>query len=272
LKKQNVDKTHIIVYMDETYCHQRHSSNFTWSNPNSEQKNHVRVGSGKGLRFIILHAITEDGLLSVRGDEKNRKFTVNGVLFCSCNNEFELYSFRVALCRLRDSTLGDKVSEASPLMRLFNRIGGIKHRYININTPSHFNAATHLRINASTHQRTNASTQAHQCTTNMSMDNTIIVNSTHFHQRITQNQLISTLLRQRVNTSADQHAVTLNMSPPPRTHTDVSHCNFWENLIFFRLLRPRDSSRQRLEFSFIGQIRTHKLEYFQEQKGVVVNF
>ena len=30
LKQQNHDKTHILVYMDESYAHQRHSANYTW--------------------------------------------------------------------------------------------------------------------------------------------------------------------------------------------------------------------------------------------------
>lgn len=60
---QNVMKTHIIAYSDETYCHQRHSSNFTWYKITDKLKNLVCTGSGKGLRFIIVHAMTEWGLI-----------------------------------------------------------------------------------------------------------------------------------------------------------------------------------------------------------------
>lgn len=62
LKKQK-DGTHKIVYMDETFVHQRHSANFTWTHPTHRSKKKVRIGSGKGKRFIIVHAISDDGLL-----------------------------------------------------------------------------------------------------------------------------------------------------------------------------------------------------------------
>lgn len=62
--------THIIVYTDETYCHQRHSPNYTWFHPNHDEKNTVFTGSGKGQRLIILHAISKDGLLYSPGHER----------------------------------------------------------------------------------------------------------------------------------------------------------------------------------------------------------
>jgi len=69
LKRQESGEV-VIVYMDETYCHQNHSSNYTWYNPKLGQSNIVRVGSGKGARFIIVHAISADGLLNVSGQER----------------------------------------------------------------------------------------------------------------------------------------------------------------------------------------------------------
>lgn len=61
---------YVIVYMDETFCHQRHSSNWTWYRDTDPAKNKVRTGSGKGKRFIILHAITKHGLLCSEEDQR----------------------------------------------------------------------------------------------------------------------------------------------------------------------------------------------------------
>ena len=65
--KLEQDGTHVVVYMDESYCHQRHASGYTWSLPG---QNRVRTGGGKGLRLIIVHAITKDGLLFDPGSER----------------------------------------------------------------------------------------------------------------------------------------------------------------------------------------------------------
>ena len=56
---------YVIVFMDETFLHQRHSKNYTWFHPDHDDKNKVFCGTGKGKRLFIVHAMTKDGLLSV---------------------------------------------------------------------------------------------------------------------------------------------------------------------------------------------------------------
>ena len=58
---------HVIVYMDESYVHQRHTTGRTWGKPNERI---IRTDGGKGLRCIILHAITKQGLLYCDGDQR----------------------------------------------------------------------------------------------------------------------------------------------------------------------------------------------------------
>lgn len=90
LKLQNVDKTHVIIYMDESYVHQRHSSNYTWAAP---ADNTVYSGSGKGVRLIIVHAVSKDGLLYSEGHQRQNGMCrlcwvcvlcVCGVRVCLC--------------------------------------------------------------------------------------------------------------------------------------------------------------------------------------------
>ena len=69
LQKQNTGK-YVIVYMDESYVHDRHNKNYTWFHPDSDDKNKVFCGTGKGNRLIIVHAITKDGLLYVDGQQR----------------------------------------------------------------------------------------------------------------------------------------------------------------------------------------------------------
>lgn len=69
LEKQSTGEW-VIVYMDESYIHQRHSKAYTWFHPEHEDKNKVFCGTGKGKRLIIVHAITKDGLLYVDGQER----------------------------------------------------------------------------------------------------------------------------------------------------------------------------------------------------------
>jgi len=71
LRKQSSGK-YVIVYMDESYVHERHSKNYTWFHPNSDDKNRVFCGTGKGKRLIIVHALTKDGLLNVKGHERQQ--------------------------------------------------------------------------------------------------------------------------------------------------------------------------------------------------------
>ena len=51
--------THIIVYMDESYCHVNHRGARTWWKPG----NTAQRGRGKGSLLILIHAITKDGFL-----------------------------------------------------------------------------------------------------------------------------------------------------------------------------------------------------------------
>lgn len=67
LKKQATGE-YVIVYMDESFLHQKHSANYTFFHPDSEDTNKIFCGTGKGQRLIIVHAISDDGLLSVPGE------------------------------------------------------------------------------------------------------------------------------------------------------------------------------------------------------------
>jgi transposase len=79
LKEQD-DGTAIIVYMDESYIHAHHCSQYLWYSLSSATKNDVR-GDGKGKRIIIIHAMTKDGLLEVEGVEPSNILTE---LYHSC--------------------------------------------------------------------------------------------------------------------------------------------------------------------------------------------
>jgi hypothetical protein len=72
--------TAIIVYMDESYIHAHHCSQFLWHSLSSSHKNEVR-GDNKGKRIIIMHAMTKDGLLEVEGVEPSNILTE---LYHSC--------------------------------------------------------------------------------------------------------------------------------------------------------------------------------------------
>ena len=61
---------YVIVYMDETFLHQRHSKNYTWFHPEHDDTNKVFCGTGKGTRLIVVHAMTRDGLLSADGHQR----------------------------------------------------------------------------------------------------------------------------------------------------------------------------------------------------------
>ena len=56
--------THIIVYMDESYCHGNHAISRTW-NEDGVIPNRPR---GKGALMIIVHAMTRDGFLLPPGE------------------------------------------------------------------------------------------------------------------------------------------------------------------------------------------------------------
>jgi hypothetical protein len=51
----------IIVYVDESYIHAHHSSNKGWFHPSNRDV----IGDDDGKRLIILHAMTDNGLLAV---------------------------------------------------------------------------------------------------------------------------------------------------------------------------------------------------------------
>jgi len=78
--KEQEDGTAIIVYMDESYIHAHHCSQFLWHSLSSATKNEVR-GDNKGKRIIIMHAMTKDGLLEVEGTEPSNILTE---LYHSC--------------------------------------------------------------------------------------------------------------------------------------------------------------------------------------------
>ena len=52
--------THVLAYTDESYCHTGHHARFGWFKETTD----VRRKSGRGERFILLHALTKDGLLA----------------------------------------------------------------------------------------------------------------------------------------------------------------------------------------------------------------
>jgi transposase len=72
--------TATLVYMDESYIHAHHCSQFFWHSLSSATKNEVR-GDSKGKRIIIKHAMTRDGLLEVEGVEPSNILTE---LYHSC--------------------------------------------------------------------------------------------------------------------------------------------------------------------------------------------
>jgi len=78
--KEQEDGKAIIVYMDESYIHAHHCTQFLWYSLSSATKNEVR-GDNKGKRIIIMHAMTKDGLLEVEGTEPSNILTE---LYHSC--------------------------------------------------------------------------------------------------------------------------------------------------------------------------------------------
>jgi hypothetical protein len=59
--KEEMDGKAIIVYMDESYIHTHHASKKGWFHPSNPDV----IGDSDGTRLIILHAMTENGLLAV---------------------------------------------------------------------------------------------------------------------------------------------------------------------------------------------------------------
>ena len=57
------DGSHIVVYMDETYCHTNYSSQQTWFHPEIHTTTELIRPSGKGTRMIVVHAISGNGVV-----------------------------------------------------------------------------------------------------------------------------------------------------------------------------------------------------------------
>jgi transposase len=78
--QEQEDGKAIIVYMDESYVHAHHCSTKLWFSLSSPTKNDVR-GDNRGKRIIIMHAMTNDGMLEVEGVEPSNILTE---LYHSC--------------------------------------------------------------------------------------------------------------------------------------------------------------------------------------------
>ena len=55
---------YVIVYTDESYCHTGHHSRYGWF---PMGRNDVERKTGRGIRLILFHALTKDGLLLKKG-------------------------------------------------------------------------------------------------------------------------------------------------------------------------------------------------------------
>ena len=103
--QEQEDGIAIIVYMDESYIHAHHCSQFLWFCLSSATKNEVR-GDSKGKRIIIMHAMTKDGLLEVAGTEPSNILTE---LYHSCALIFdEVCVDDVSPADYHDTINGDK--------------------------------------------------------------------------------------------------------------------------------------------------------------------
>jgi hypothetical protein len=62
--KEEADGTAVIVYVDESYIHTHHASKYGWLTKDDRDV----IGDRDGKRLIILHAMTETGMLAVPGE------------------------------------------------------------------------------------------------------------------------------------------------------------------------------------------------------------
>ena len=62
------DGTHVIVYMDESYCHVNHRSSHSWWGLGNKPSR----GRGKGALTILIHAMTRDGFLCGSDNDMTR--------------------------------------------------------------------------------------------------------------------------------------------------------------------------------------------------------
>jgi len=72
--RQQGDGTAVLVYTDESYVHSHHSVKKLWCRPDSLTANDVQ-GDGRGVRLIIIHAMTQWGMLHVDGVEPSNILT-----------------------------------------------------------------------------------------------------------------------------------------------------------------------------------------------------
>jgi transposase len=82
----------VIVYIDESYIHSNHSSNHIWYNPDSPSINTINRSIGKGIRYIILHAMSANGLLTssdtlIPSSKLHEKQTTAEFVFESVENQ-----------------------------------------------------------------------------------------------------------------------------------------------------------------------------------------
>jgi hypothetical protein len=62
--QQQRDGTAVIGYTDESYLHTAHANQYCWYSPSSPSRNEVRASPSKGKRLILLHVMTQHGLLT----------------------------------------------------------------------------------------------------------------------------------------------------------------------------------------------------------------
>jgi hypothetical protein len=62
--QQERDGTAVIGYTDESYLHTAHANQYCWYAPSSPSRNEVKSSPSKGKRLILLHAMTQHGLLT----------------------------------------------------------------------------------------------------------------------------------------------------------------------------------------------------------------
>jgi hypothetical protein len=58
LKQQNVDKTHVCVFLDESYIHQNHAPKKSWCKFKLDGGAHINRGSSRGKRLIMLVSLS----------------------------------------------------------------------------------------------------------------------------------------------------------------------------------------------------------------------
>jgi transposase len=62
--QQQRDGIAVIGFTDESYLHTAHANQYCWYSPSSPSRNEVSASPSKGKRLILLHVMTQHGLLS----------------------------------------------------------------------------------------------------------------------------------------------------------------------------------------------------------------